>query len=313
MLDQIRPGHSAIRTVRAIGPGRTEVNLSGAKGAWVVPRAEFDNALVQSAVKHGAELLEGTRVMSLIDGPDGTTRGVKTRDGEIEADLVVVANGSPSNFEIDAHPREGVRTIMGWWEGRLTDRDADMVWDRRLGGYYAWAFPEPGDVINIGLTIPEQHPRASKLRELFGELLDEYFPDVVSGGAQLGRWAGHPATVTTRVGRIITPRKIYIGEAARLVCPATVEGISYAMMSGRVAADAIVRRFDRQRGFSTFDQHRYRAGVAAKMLPIFSAGEAFYRVMRRPRVVGTVASMFDPQRLANRLSWFVGERGEQAA
>jgi geranylgeranyl reductase family protein len=312
MLDQIRPGHTAIRKLRAIGPGGTRVNLSGAKGAWVVPRSEFDNALVQEAVKRGAELVEGTRVQGLLQGPDGRTRGVRTRDSELEADLVVVANGSPSNFEIDPHPRKGVRTIMGWWEGRLSDRDADMIWDRRLGGYYAWAFPEPGDVINIGLTITEEHPRSTKLRELFGELLDEYFPDVVAGNKQLGRWAGHPATVTTRVGKIITPRTIYVGEAARLVCPATVEGISYAMMSGRMAADAIARRFDPDRGFSTFDQHRYRAKVAAKMLPMFAAGEAFYRIMRHPRAVGTVASMFDAQRLANRLSYLVGERQRAA-
>jgi hypothetical protein len=84
------------------------------------------------------------------------------------------------------------------------------------------------------------------------------------------------------------------------------------MLSGRLAADTIAEHFDVDGGFGVTDQQRYRLKVASKMLPIFAAGEAFYRVMRNPMLVGTVASLVDPQRLANRLSYLVGERREVA-
>lgn len=312
MLDALRDVHVEMKGLRAVGPSGSEVTLRGSKGAWVVPRAELDHRLVQAAVRRGARLLEGTRVMEVLRAPDGSARGVRTRDGEIEADLVVIANGSPSTFELDTHPREGIRTIVGWWQATLPGDLGVMIWDARLGGYYAWAFPEPGGVVNVGLTIPERFERSSGLRELFDEILGEHFQHVVGPATQLGRWAGHPATVTTRVGKIIAPRSIFVGEAARLVCPGTVEGISFALQSGCIAARTIERSFDADRGFSTAGRYFYRFELTRQMLPEFLAGEALYRVMRSPSLRGRISQLVPPRHLAKGLAHFVGEHGEAA-
>jgi flavin-dependent dehydrogenase len=319
MLDELRPLHVDMRSMRVVGPGGLEITLGGkapyratSKGAWVVPRAALDNRLVQAAVRHGARLLEGTRVVELVRDANQIARGVRTPDAEIEADLVVVANGSPSTFEIDDQPREGIRTIMGWWQAELPDQRAVMIWDEKLGGYYAWAFPEPGGVTNIGLTIAQDHPRARKLRELFTELLHDHFADLARPQAQLERWAGHPATVTTRIGPIAETRTLFVGEAARLVCPATIEGISFALQSGRLAARTIGRSFDVARGLSNTARRRYRFDVAASMLPKFLAGEALYRVMRSPVLRRGVTRVIDPRKVVSGLTHFVGEHSEAA-
>src|SRR5688572_32596124 len=93
-----------------IGPGGGRVYMKGTKGAWVVPRVEFDAGLVNAAVERGVEFREQVKVTDMLRGPDGQVRAVKTTDGEIEADLVVCANGSPSRFSKDASPAEGIRT-----------------------------------------------------------------------------------------------------------------------------------------------------------------------------------------------------------
>ena len=197
---------------------------------------------------------------------------------------------------------------MGWWHGRLPDDLGVMIWDRRLGGYYAWAFPEPDDVVNVGLTIPEDYPRASRLRGLFEEVLGDHFASIRDGGEQIGRWAGHPATVTTRIGPVAQPRTLFIGEAARLVCPATVEGISFALHSGRIAAETIGRSFDPKRGLGTVARQRYRASLSLRMLPTFLAGRALQRVLRSPKTCARISAVADPQRLASALARFVGEQ-----
>ena len=312
LLDVIRPLHVPMKGLRAVGPAGSEIVLRGSKGAWVVPRTELDHRLVRAAVDAGAKLREGTRVTEILRDDEGRARGVKTHDEEIEADLVVVANGTPSNFERDEHPREGIRTIMGWYEGRLPDQIGAMIWDRRLGGYYAWAFPEPGDVVNIGLTLPEDHERGHDLRELFNEMLTEHFGDFASGERQIGKWAGHPATVTRRIGPIAFRREIFVGEAARLVCPATVEGISFAMQSGRLAAEAIAHSFTPDDGLSIVGQKRYQLDVATRILPTFLAGETLYQVMRRPKLVASIARMVDPERTGRLLSKLTGERPTSA-
>ena len=309
LLEVLGPAHLHMAGITARGPGGTEIHLRGAKGAWVVPRVVLDHTIVGAAVAAGAVMHEGTKVTALLRDDAGQVRGVETSEGTIEADLVVCANGSPSRFEVDASPRRGIRTIMGWWRGvRLRAPDEGvMIWDRRLHGYYAWAFPEPGGVVNIGLTIPQQAPEAGRLKALFQELLDEHFGDALRHADQVGKWMGHPATVTTRVGRaVVEPRAMWCGEAARLVCPGTVEGIGFALESGVLAAQQL-RGFDPRRGLGRMERARYRLGVSRRLMPTFWAGAGFAALMRSKPARTLAARVVDPQWLSERAAALVGE------
>jgi geranylgeranyl reductase family protein len=291
MLDRLgvrsrfRPRHGVIDTMIARGPDGGEVNLKSGVEAWVVPRVELDNGIVRAAVELGAEFREDTKVTALLRDGQGKVVGVKTEGGELEADLVVCADGSPSRFSRDNSAKTTIRTLMGWWRATPWDgRTAHMVWDRRLAGYYAWMFPEPGGVVNIGLTIPEDAPAASQLKQLFQDLLDEHWGEGLRNAEQVGKWMGHPAVISTRVGEVGESHAIMVGEAARLVSPGTVEGISFALESGTIAATMLDRSFDRRRGLSSVALAAYRARLAARMLPKFWAGEAFVRASQRPGV-----------------------------
>jgi flavin-dependent dehydrogenase len=305
----LEPHHVPMRGVTVKGPGGMTVRLRGAKGAWVVPRRELDHAIVSAARTAGAGFLEDTKVTALLRDAAGQVRGVRTEDGELEADAVVCANGSPSRFEVDEAPRAGIRTLMGWWTGvRLPAPDEGvMIWDERLDGYYAWAFPEPNGVVNIGLTIPEASAPAGRIKPLFAELLDEHFREALRGAEPIGKQMGHPATVTTRVGPIIEPRAVWCGEAARLVSPGSVEGIGFAMESGMVAAEQL-RALDPGTGLTSLQQARYRARTAVRMLPKFWAGEAFTRLMRSSTARRLATRLASPRWLSERAAALVGER-----
>jgi menaquinone-9 beta-reductase len=304
----IEPHHLHMRGVTARGPGGTQVHLRGAKGAWVVPRRELDHAILRAAQAAGAELHEDTKATALLRDGTGQVRGVETTRGTFEADLVVCANGSPSRFETDQTPRDGIRTIMGWWKGAtLPMPDEGMfIWDERLEGYYAWLFPEPGGIVNVGLTVPERATQAARLKPLFHELLDQYFADILRGAEQVGKEMGHPATVTTRVGPISEARALWCGEAARLVSPGSVEGIGFAMESGMVAARQLAG-LDPAVGLTRFQQGRYRASLSLRMLPKFWAGEAFVRLMRSPSARTLAERVANPQWLSERAAALVGE------
>lgn len=311
MKDKLAPLHLHMRGVTAVGPGRRSIELRGQHGAWIVPRTELDAALLREAERVGAEVREETRVRGLLRDEDGRVRGVRTDHDELEADLVVCANGSPSQFERDPAPREGIRTIMGWWKGaNLPAEDQGIFnWSAKLDGYYAWAFPEPGGRVNVGLTIEETSPRAKGIRALFQEIIDDEFGDLLRGAEQLGKWQGHPATVTTRIApEVLEAHCIWVGEAARLVSPGTVEGIGFALLSGHIAGQLCADYFDAQRGFEPRHGRIYRSKLAMRMLPKFWAGEAFVRLMRSRGTVGLLGSVFDPQRMGEFAATFVGER-----
>ncbi|MEX1367745.1 MAG: NAD(P)/FAD-dependent oxidoreductase [Nannocystaceae bacterium] len=309
ILETIAPLHIPMAGVMCRGPGGTKVHLRGAKGAWVVPRVELDNAIVTAAVEHGASFQEETKVTKLVRDPAGRVHGVETSQGTLEADLVICANGSPSRFETDESPRYGIRTIMGWWKGatlRAQD-EGEFIWDDRLDGYYAWLFPEPHGIVNVGLTIPEGSAQAKRLKALFQDLIDEYFSEELRGAEQVGKWMGHPATLTTRMGTIAESHALWCGEAARLVSPATVEGISFAMESGIVAAKTAARSFERGPGLSPLSQARYRGSLSMRMLPKFWAGEGFVKLMRSERARTWTTRVFNPQKLSERAATLVGE------
>lgn len=272
--------HGEIKGLVARGPSGKDVSVrGGGKGAWVVPRVEFDNILCREAMHCGVQMRENVKVIDVLENANGVC-GVKTTDEEIEGDLVIFANGSPSRFSDDPRPRNGIRTIMGWWKDtHLPMDEAIMAWDERLEGYYAWSFPELDGTVNVGLTIPEEASAAKQLKQLFSDILDEHFGIGLQGAEQIGKWMGHPATVTTRIGDLGDHRRVFIGEAARLVSPGTVEGISFAMESGILAAEAVSRHFDPATGFSMAGQRKYKRALQTKMIPKFLAGEAFVRVM----------------------------------
>ena len=309
LRSRFEPIATPMAGIHAKGPGGATVRLRGKTGAWIVPRTEFDHALVEEAVRTGTKFSEGIRVDGLLRDPDGTVRGVQTTEGEREADIVVCANGSPSKFERDERPRYGIRTIMGWWKGaKLDEPDMGvMIWDRRLEGYYAWLFPEPHGIVNIGLTIPDTAERSHHLRELFTELLDEHFATTIEHAEPVGRWQGHPVTSTLRVGDICEKRAMWIGEAARLVAPGTVEGIGFALESGAIAARTIVEHADAAHGLSALHQAGYRTKIGGSMLPKFWAGEALVRVMRSSRARNIASSFVDPQWAARAASSLMDE------
>jgi flavin-dependent dehydrogenase len=281
--ERFTPRHAVIDSVQVRGPDGGALEFRAGIEAWVVPRVELDHGIVQAATACGAEFREGIKVVSLLRGPDGATVGIKTEDQEIMADLVVCADGSPSRFSIDERPKTTIRTLMGWWRGTpWSGRKAHMVWDRRLAGYYAWLFPESDGVVNIGLTIPETAPAAEHLKALFQELLDEHWGEGLRDAEPIGKWMGHPAVITTSIGTLAERRTVWVGEAARLVSPGTVEGISFALESGVRAAGFIDRHFDAGLGLSPLACAGYRAHTAAKVLPRFWAGEALAQGARSP-------------------------------
>jgi len=283
LLPQIAPLHTPIKAMNATTPGGNHFRVSTGRDAWVVPRVELDNRIVRTAVAFGATFHEQTKGLALLRDSDGEVRGLKTDRGDFEADLVVCADGSPSRFSEDPSPKRTIRTLMGWWRGAsFPDGEASMVWDRRLAGYYAWVFPEPGGIFNIGLTIPQEAPHAKRLKTLFQELLDEHFAEELCGAEQAGKWMGHPAVISTKVGKIIEARTLWVGESARLVSPGTVEGISFALESGVTAATHIGRHLGLQRGFSPLAQRGYQALTSARVLPKFWAAEAFTVAMNSP-------------------------------
>lgn len=266
----------------------------------LVNRPEFDQRLVEAAVKAGAELRTGTAVSRVEQHgpavPDRRTVAVVLASGEtLLARAVVGADGSASR--IGAHV--GVRLdqvdlgleseipvppeVARDWAGRV-----HIDWGP-LPGSYGWVFPK-GDTLTVGVISARGDGAATK------RYLEDFIARLGLSGFEPAISSGHLTRCRTDDSPLSRGRVLVCGDAAGLLEPWTREGISFALRSGRLAgqwavriaeaADAVdARRQALNYTFAIKSGLGVEMGVGRRLLTIFAS---------RPRLLHAAMIGFRP-------------------
>jgi geranylgeranyl reductase family protein len=249
------PGWQVVQDVHLRSPSGREVHLPLPHGqgqfAVVVPRLSLDAALVDLARGEGVKVHDGHAL-----------RGASTREDEVElhvdglgtvrAAYAVGADGawSPLRKALGAH-RPGY--LGDWHAFRQYFRDcgpaaADLwVWfDADLLPGYMWSFPLPGGRANVGFGLERNEEfDAHRMGELWPQLLQRSHVRRVLGAAAQpeGPHKAWPIPARVRAATLTTGggRALFVGDAACATDPLTGEGIAQALLTGRAAAEAILR------------------------------------------------------------------------
>lgn len=219
--------------LQAPGGVSVEVHEPDASVA-MVERREFDEALVERATAAGARVRDGEAVTDLVS-EDGGVR-IVTASGRERADVVLLADGEPSRLArragLASPPQERALALQvdlpfePW-----TGRDSAVV-SYRLRGGYAWSFPK-GDHVSVGLAARG----VGSTDEIRGSL--SRFCRELGLDPARGRVRGHWIPAGLRLGPLARGRVLLLGDAAATADPFFGEGISYALASALVAADAV--------------------------------------------------------------------------
>ena len=234
-------------------PGGLEVHVplpTNGRYAAVAPRLTLDHALVTHARAAGVPVYDGSGFASIAgDGPDLVT--VTLDDGTVvRARYVIAADGmwSPVRKAVGA-TIDGYR---GEWHAfrqyasNVTGPAADrlIVWfEADLLPGYAWSFPLPGNRANIGFgVLRDGSRRVQDMADLWRDLLER--PHVVAAlgaGFELeGRHTAWPIPARVDEITLTSGRTLFVGDAAAATDVMTGEGIGQALLTGRLAAEAIV-------------------------------------------------------------------------
>lgn len=290
--------------------------------AFSVLRPRFDRWLAEQAVAAGAVLVNATVVDELLRDGAGRVRGVRVRrdDGEVEAPLVIAADGVNSFLarsaglqrELTGHDLSlGVKEVIALDRHTVEERfnlDGDegvtyeflgSVTGGVAGGSFLYTNRESlslGVIVEIA-SLAEHRVRPYELLERF-----KAHPTVaplVRGGrlieysAHMVPEAGHQMLATLAAdGLLVT------GDAAGL-CFATglyLEGINYAIASGRAAgeaaAEALAAGDTSAAGLAGYRRRLEERGVLPdfrrfRLAPRFVMGERMHSVY--PGIVTGVA------------------------
>ncbi|MEZ5117977.1 MAG: geranylgeranyl reductase family protein [Candidatus Nanopelagicales bacterium] len=273
-------------------------------------RADLDGLLADRAAAAGADLRVRTPVVGpLRDERTGRVAGVlaepRDPDGRplgpprpVRARVVVAADGAASRLSgAVGRPRRpdrpigvAVRTYHGgpgdddpWLETWLEVPDGD----RLLPGY-AWVFGLGDGTRNVGIGLLDASAAGAAdarglLRGWTASLpadreLDEGTRTAPVRGAALAMGLNR----TPHYARGL----LLVGDAGGLVNPFNGEGISYALESGALAADAVDDALTRPRAEGREAAlHRYPRRLAEEYGGYYAAGRAFLRLIGDPRVM----------------------------
>ena len=218
------------------------------KYSAVAPRLQLDDALVQLARKHGADVRDGHGFEGLVEHPDHVT--VFAEGLEIDTRYVVAADGmwSPVRKALGVNEPG----YLGEWHGfrqygrNVTGAASEQlhVWfEPDLLPGYAWSFPLPDGRVNIGFGVLRDAGRkGQEMKELWIDLLRRpHIVEALGPAFELEqRHAAWPIPARIDEAVLTSGRVLFTGDAAMATDVMTGEGIGQALLTGRLAAEALI-------------------------------------------------------------------------
>jgi geranylgeranyl reductase family protein len=275
--------HDRVDTIRIeLGAG-TRIRWCGTGCVLATTtRRELDPLLARLAETAGARLQFGRRVSSVVPEEDAVT--VTAGTDRLRARFVVGADGPWSivrrSIGLKAPPAGGAIYVRAFPRdpGLLSPFARSITFDARAArGGYGWIFPKR-DHLNVGV-----YRRAPLSGDLAGALRHFLSRKSLDAWRLEGPYA-FPIPTAVRPDGLGRARVVLAGDAAGLADPITGEGISHAIASGRVAAEAVAG------AASTGDvgAEAYRHRIVREVLPEVNA----------IRAVGHVCYAIGPRALA---------------
>ncbi|MBC5994676.1 geranylgeranyl reductase family protein [Pontibacter cellulosilyticus] len=217
---------------------------------YISKRLHFDNFLVEQ-VKQRSEitLLEGVELAKYeqLSGGGFILSG-KEGEPQVEAKLLIVANGAQSGFArhvagLQQEPEHYCAGLRAYYKG-VQDLDGDNFIELHffkdfLPGYF-WVFPLPGGFANVGVGMLSSAISSKKIN-LKKEMLRmiETHPELQKRFANaelVGDIKGYGLPLGSKKRSLSGDNYMLVGDAGALIDPFTGEGVSNAMISGRWAA-----------------------------------------------------------------------------
>ena len=235
-----------------------------ATASYSVLRSKFDKWLAEKAEAEGAMMVTGIHADELIVR-DGRVCGVKTGDEEMEADVVILADGvnSPLAQSIGMKPEltqsqtaVGVKEVIGLDENIIRDRfgltgDEGCAWmmagfpsDGGIGGCCLYTNKESLSLAVV-LTTEEIGKSEFSVPQLLERVKQHPVVAPLIEGGNLLEYSAHLVTEGgyNMIPTLYQDGVLLAGDAANFVINVayTVRGMDFAIESGRLAAEAVLK------------------------------------------------------------------------
>jgi len=202
-------------------------------------RDSFDNLIVEESRKLGVTLLQNNKLKSL-NFKEGLIN-ITTSEQQITAKFVIAADGALSPTAKMAGWKEDTRKLIPAleYEVEVPSQDFerlknDVRFDIDAIPFgYAWSFPKKN---HLSLGVASARRTKINLKKFYNEYLETLgITEVISESQH-----GFQIPVAPRTDGFVKNNVFLIGDAAGFADPITAEGISNAIYSGVLVAEALI-------------------------------------------------------------------------
>ncbi len=226
---------------------------------WQVVRSTFDQALLDNALRSGAELLPFKAVAPLMEGDRVAGLACQAPDGSVEqlkAEVVIDASGATTflaNRGLTSPKERGGYekqvAIFSQVAGAIRDpgeNAGSTIIFYREKNHWAWFIPISDEVVSVGVVTPAEYFKEqglSKLDFLRQELqtmnpeLSKRVPPDVTFVEDVYACANYSYHIKRFTGKGF----LCVGDAHRFVDPIFAFGLYFAMKESQLAAEAVQR------------------------------------------------------------------------
>lgn len=231
-------GFAPVARLRLRSPSGSEVAAAPPAAGYVVPRLVFDDRLATAARAAASRWVQAS-VRDVT--ASGRRLRVHTTTGDVDADVVIAADGANSvvrrRVSGPLPARHTGIAVRGYAPLPAGAPELLLVWEQAAALAYAWSFPIDDERCNVGYGV--LGATAATSRTDLVQRLARLVPHGTTADPDTIR--GHRLPLSSGGTRLGRGRVLLAGDAASLINPITGEGIYYALLSGRLAAQAAVR------------------------------------------------------------------------
>jgi len=307
------------RLSRGVGENMSTVEYDSAGVAcppgesYAVLRGKFDRWLADQAEEQGAMLIYGVRVDSLLE-EDGKVYGVVAGDEEMEANVVILADGVNSllaqklgykSQPLASQATVGVKEIISLSEETINER-----FNLASGEGLAWMFLGDGQVydafiytnkdsVSVGVTMMAED--VDKTESSVPQMLEDFknHPQIAPllEGGRLMEYSAHliPEGGESMLPKLYGDGVLLAGDAAALCANLgfTLRGMDMAVESGLLAAQTVLAA--KEKGdFSAAALSAYEQALNESfILNCVKGGEACREAVKAGGYEGDPASAFN--------------------
>jgi len=223
--------------------------------AYTCKREFFDQFLLESVKKEtNIDIIQDFNVTTIHRHNSSIIIGNEQKDICFETNILIGCDGASSiisrrlaNNKINY--LDHAAAVRGYFKNvkdLIMDTTEVYTLKRFLPGYF-WIFPISKDIANVGFGMLSADISNKKvnIRKVFFDFI--YSSSVISekfkDSCLIGKLEGSGLPLGSRRIKIVGNNFLLCGDAASLVDPVSGDGIGNAMLSGKLAAEQIIRSF----------------------------------------------------------------------